>query len=222
MANLFTNYYTRRHNGRKLSWLSSLSKGELKMKLPPAKGARPVVYTLQCSGYQLGILLHFNGNDTLSVGELVTATSMNEKELVPILKTLIKTKVLTSESDKFESDSKLSVNNAFKTVKGRLKVNINVRTEVEKVEPGKASKEDTENMREVMEERKILVQASIVRIMKQRKRLNHTGLITEVLDQLQRRFKPQVMLIKKCIEMLIEKEYLQRVVGEKDLYEYLA
>lgn len=76
--------------------------------------------------------------------------------------------------------------------------------------------------REVDECRKMCVQAAIVRIMKARKRQRHAELLNEVIAQTCSLFVPQVGMIKKCIDTLIDKDYVARVPNSPDEYSYVA
>lgn len=55
----------------------------------------------------------------------------------------------------------------------------------------------------------------MVRIMKARKRLQHSGLVTECIDQLKSRFPPNAIVIKRRIESLIERDYLARAPDDR-------
>lgn len=74
----------------------------------------------------------------------------------------------------------------------------------------------------VDEDRKLYLQAAIVRIMKARKVIRHNDLMQEVLSQARNRFTPSVPMIKKCIEALMEKQYLERTANSAEEYSYIA
>jgi cullin 1 len=56
--------------------------------------------------------------------------------------------------------------------------------------------------------------------MKSRKKMKHTQLVSETINQIRSRFMPQIPDIKKCIEILLDKEYLERL--DDDELGYLA
>lgn len=56
--------------------------------------------------------------------------------------------------------------------------------------------------------------------MKARKKMKHQQLVSETINQIRQRFVPKVADIKKCIEILLDKEYLERL--DDDELGYLA
>jgi cullin 1 len=76
-------------------------------------------------------------------------------------------------------------------------------------------------LKAVDEDRKYVIQATIVRIMKARKTLKNQALIQEVISQISQRFTPKIPDIKKAIETLLEKEYIERADGQRDVSVFL-
>jgi cullin 2 len=58
--------------------------------------------------------------------------------------------------------------------------------------------------------------------MKTRKLLTYQLLIKEVVEQSKARFSPSIPMIKKCIEELMEKQYLERDQTDTSRLSYIA
>ncbi|EEY18253.1 cullin-1 [Verticillium alfalfae VaMs.102] len=110
------------------------------------------------------------------------------------------------------SGKELRLNYDFKSKKIRVNLNLGGAKE--------AKQEEVETNKTIEEDRKLLIQSAIVRIMKARKKMKHMQLVSETINQIKTRFVPKVPDIKKCIEILLDKEYLERL--EEDELGYLA
>ncbi|OMO91308.1 hypothetical protein COLO4_18456 [Corchorus olitorius] len=74
---------------------------------------------------------------------------------------------------------------------------------------------------DVDKDRKFAIDAALVRIiMKSRKVLGHQQLVSECVEMLSRMFKPDIRAIKKRIEDLITRDYLER--DKSNVFKYLA
>ncbi|KAG9355181.1 hypothetical protein JZ751_000019 [Albula glossodonta] len=162
----------------------------------------------------MAVLLAFNNSETVSYKELQDSTQMNEKELLKTTKSLMDVKMIThnSEKEEIEPDSTFSLNMNFTSKRTKFKIT----TSMQKDTP----QEMEQTRSAVDEDRKMYLQAAIVRIMKARKVLRHNALIQEVINQSKARFNPSISMIKKCIEVLIEKQYIERSQTTADEYSY--
>ncbi|CAF2446612.1 unnamed protein product [Rotaria sp. Silwood2] len=218
----FGAFYSKKFSGRQLKCLFQYSKGELQTLYTKPK------YILQVSTYQMAVLLLFNEFENMTVQKMLDTTQITPESFAQVLVGLLKSKVLTcteinpdtlnenlNESD-ITPNSIIEISQNFRS--NKIKINL-----IKPIGTSVQNPVDTKSIyKSIIEDRKIVIQAAIVRIMKARKQLKHTLLVQEVIQQLNSRFKPEIPMIKQCIDLLIEKEYLERNQKERDLFHYLA
>ncbi len=147
----FQSFYFDKHNGRKLTWLWQLCKGEVKANY--IKGVK-VPHTFMVSTYQMAILLLFNDADVVTYEDAQKATALSPDWLDPSLGVFVKAKVLipSPENGKPEAGTSYTLNYNFKSKKVKVNLNIAVKSE---------QKQEVEDTHKTIEEdRKLLMQVS--------------------------------------------------------------
>ncbi|KAJ8444726.1 hypothetical protein Cgig2_030400 [Carnegiea gigantea] len=158
----------------------------------------------------------YKSSDLNLPDEMVCLAQLNlaDEDLVRVLQSLscAKYKILIKEpSSRTVSPSDyFSFNAGFTDRMRRIRIPLPPMDERKKV------------VEDVDKDRRYAIDASIVRIMKSRKVLGYQQLITECVEQLSRMFKPDFKAIKKRIEDLITRDYIERDKENAQLFRYLA
>jgi cullin 3 len=234
-ADDFKNFYLGSHSGRKLQYQYNMGTADVRLRMPNK------VYELNVSTHQMAILLCFNGRDTVTFSDLCGMTNINLIELKRCLRSLcyvppkqaytalllmdggggcssssttIAATTSSSATNQIDEDTHFTFNEDFKSKMVKVKVCQGVVRETEDDAKGVRAK--------VSDDRKFQLDAVIVRVMKTRKTLEHRMLVMEVTRLLSGRFAPSPDDIKKRIEDLIDREYLERSSESRSKYNYLA
>jgi len=211
---VFSDFYLNCHSSRRLTWQYNMGTADLKLNGFPMK------YELNVSTFQMLILLLYNDQTSYTLLELSQLTNI---PMAVLKKNVLALTISNSQHDKILNRddvkeltnlSKFDYNQLFTSKLHKVKI-----MPVTLKEP-KIQFEETQL--ELDEERKWAMDATIVRTMKVRKTMEHRDLILECTKQLQNRFMPPPEQLKKRIESLIEKEYLERSKESRSKYNYLA
>ncbi|KAE8369440.1 Cullin [Aspergillus caelatus] len=221
----FEQFYLSKHNGRKLSWQASMGTADIRATFHRSNG-KVQRHELNVSTYAMVILLLFNDvpqGESLTYEEIQARTRIPDHDLIRNLQSLAvapKTRVLKKDpmSKDVKPTDRFVFNNDFQSPFMKVRIGV-VSGSANKVENQDQRKETEKRMND---ERGASIEAAVVRIMKQRKTLVHSKLMSEVLSQLSARFVPDVNMIKRRIESLIDREYLERVGEDPPTYGYVA
>ncbi|XP_077589469.1 cullin-4B [Stigmatopora nigra] len=210
LQEIFKTFYLGKHSGRKLQWQSTLGHCVLKAEFKEGKKE------LQVSLFQTLVLLMFNEGEEFTLEEIKLATGIEDSELRRTLQSLAcgKARVLTKipKSKDVEDGDKFSCNDEFKHRLFRIKIN--------QIQMKETVEEQASTTERVFQDRQYQIDAAIVRIMKMRKTLSHNLLMSEVYNQLKFPVKPADL--KKRIESLIDRDYMERDKENPNQYNYVA
>uniref|UniRef100_A0A672GSV8 Cullin family profile domain-containing protein n=1 Tax=Salarias fasciatus TaxID=181472 RepID=A0A672GSV8_SALFA len=210
LQEIFKTFYLGKHSGRKLQWQSTLGHCVLKAEFKEGKKE------LQVSLFQTLVLLMFNEGEEFTLEEIKLATGIEDSELRRTLQSLAcgKARVLTKipKSKDVEDGDKFSCNDDFKHKLFRIKIN--------QIQMKETVEEQASTTERVFQDRQYQIDAAIVRIMKMRKTLSHNLLMSEVYNQLKFPVKPADL--KKRIESLIDRDYMERDKENSNQYNYVA
>ncbi|XP_041252274.1 cullin-4B [Onychostruthus taczanowskii] len=210
LQEIFKTFYLGKHSGRKLQWQSTLGHCVLKAEFKEGKKE------LQVSLFQTLVLLMFNEGEEFSLEEIKQATGIEDGELRRTLQSLAcgKARVLTKspKGKDVEDGDKFTCNDDFRHKLFRIKIN--------QIQMKETVEEQASTTERVFQDRQYQIDAAIVRIMKMRKTLSHNLLVSEVYNQLKFPVKPADL--KKRIESLIDRDYMERDKENPNQYNYIA
>lgn len=211
----YRRFYLGSHSGHKLEWRMDQGLAEVQVDFSP-KVKRSLVLTT----FQMMIMLVFNGKKTpVTFKEILDITGLPRHEVSHHLLSLVHPKVgvllKRPEGKELAPGHKFIINQKYSNQLKKIIVPLMRPVERE-------SADDLAASVAIELQRRCMIDAAAVRIMKSRKKMRHNQLTADVINQLTARFKPTPGDIKKRIESLIIDGFLERDADDRASYSYLA
>lgn len=165
----FEKFYHASFSGRKLTWLHHLCHGELKVTYLK----KPYIITMQT--YQMAMLLLFETVDVMTCKDMQETLQLNADTFQKHVQSLLESKLLVASSESLEPAVEIRLNMDYANKRTKFKISAALQKETQQ--------EVEHTMSAVDDDRKLYLQAAIVRIMKSRKILKHNALIQEVSEE---------------------------------------
>lgn len=203
----FNNFYKNRFQNREIAWL--FNHGQVQMQTTYLSKN----YQFMVTAIQASILCLYNDENTFTIQQILDRLDISNDELKIALLKLCnpKSMVLVKGIKKptFDNkDEKITLNAKFDSP--NLRVMLIPQPTSKQMAQGAGGTKTQEAMdNEIQKERSNIIDATVVRTMKARKVEMLQELLQAVITQIQL-FKAQPGDIKKRIESLIEREYLER------------
>ena len=245
--NNFESYYQSKYKGRRIAWQYSLGNCIVKASFPKQPAGKELIINL-CQTLVLLCFQYDDGPDGkgLTIDEIMKKTGIDDRaEVERVLQSLslgrdgtrvlIKKDLDLTKSSDLPSPTSVSENSSPSKKKIKIRRNVGPhdrflfnasftsnqrRIRITNISMKETAQERNETHESVSKDRLYLIDAALVRIMKARKSIDHRDLIGEVMSQL--KFPSSSADIKKRVESLIEREYMERVEGNQSRYNYLA
>ena len=234
---LFREYYNTRTSQRVLRFVHAL--GKVWLSTTFFSGGRwGGKVELACSTHQACVMMLFNDAESLTYGKICETLGLDPAADVS-KGTMLSLSTISASGGKSRVQQSVllrvpgpatgapgSTSSSFVGVNDVFSVNVkftSMRPKL-KLKPLHAKITDAEKeaaQSTVHEDRRHAVEAAIVRVMKQHKRMPHNQLVVQVSELLMPVFKPDPTLIRNRIDELISREYIKKDT-DANVYEYLA
>lgn len=252
MLTSFEEFYREQHNTTKLNWLHDWSSCSV------VYTHNEIKYTLTARPCQYLILNMFQEKSEFLVSFVRESTGIEFLELERYLWSLQRSGILVLEDEgekatqQIEMGTTVKLNSEFASKRTHIDLWKKFReskpvqrsgnkrnrgatdiSEIKKSADHDAPTVDSDDESEgtnkrVEDDRRIFLQAALVRVIKKEQKISHNKFIADTISMATARFKPSISQVKNAIEVLIDKQYIERLQpqDEKDNgethYQYIS
>lgn len=207
-----TRSFCKKFPDRKLLWRMNLGRAEVTVSITPQSQ-----YDFDVTTYQMMILLLFNDQRKVTFQDILTRTGIPRTEISHYLLSFVHPKVAVilkrPNTKVLDLNHEFILNPRYQNKQRRVVIPL-----MKPLTAEEESQDEDQKAKKIQQQHQI--DASICCIMMSRKIMRHPLLVAEVISRLKARFLPKPYIIKKCIEAMIEQEYLVRDVHDRSTYRY--